>query len=65
MDQVKTLFRSSGWTVHIRKRRKGTRYVYAARRVGEAVKEVYFAPWSKVEHMTEEQVLEKLATIAK
>lgn len=63
MEQLKEIFRSTGWTMHMRKRRKGTQYVYAARRIGEEVKEVYFAPWLKVQQMSEGQVLEKLATI--
>lgn len=65
MEQVKELFRSTGWILHMRKRRKGTQYVYAARRAGKKMKEVYFAPWLKVEQMTKQEVLHKLATITK
>jgi hypothetical protein len=68
MEELKNLFRlNGGWTVHMRKRNQGTQYVYASRKRKRArkVEEVYFAPLSKVENMTEEQVLEKLASITK
>lgn len=65
MEQVKELFRSTGWILHIRKRRKGTQYAYAARRVGKKMEEVYFAPWLRVEQMSKEQVLEKLVSLKK
>jgi hypothetical protein len=65
MEQVKSIFKSKGWTLHMRKRRKGTKYVYAARRTGEEIREVYFAPLSKTEQMSEQEVLERLALITK
>lgn len=65
MEELKILFRSYGWTVNIHKRRKGTKYVYAARKRQGKVEKVYFAPWSKTEQMTESEVLAWLALISK
>lgn len=65
MNQLRDLFKSEGFTVHLHTRRKGLKYIYAAWRDGEKVKQKYFAPQSKAELMTEDQVLEKLVLLKK
>ena len=54
LNEMEALFKQEGVTLHRRTRRKHT-YLYAARRDGLKVKEVYVAPLSKVEGMTPEQ----------
>lgn len=61
MEELQTLFRShGGWTVHMHNRNKGVKYVYASRKRGKKVQKVYFAPWLKVQQMSQEQVLSRV-----
>lgn len=59
LDEMEDLFKQEGVTIHRRKRRKQI-YLYAARRSGLKVKEVYVAPLSKAKSMTPEQFKELL-----
>lgn len=61
LKEMEAIFKQEGVTIHRRKRRKHT-YLYAARRDGLKVKEVYVAPLSKVESMKPEHFREFLHT---
>ncbi len=63
MSRLRDLFKNEGFTIHMHTRRKGLKYVYAAWRDGGKVKQKYFAPQTRAELMTEEQVLEKLVLL--
>ncbi|HZU00872.1 MAG TPA: hypothetical protein VFA10_14490 [Ktedonobacteraceae bacterium] len=52
---MEDIIKKEGWTIHYRKRRKGTQYVYAAQRAGTKVKEVYLAPLRKAQRMSPEE----------
>jgi hypothetical protein len=59
MDTAKVLLKGQGWSAIIRTR-YNSKYLYAIRRVGKAIQEIYIAPLSRLERMTDEDVLRKL-----
>ncbi len=60
-SEMEDVIRGAGWTPIQRKRRKqGRIYVYAAQRIGGKVVERYIAPLSRIETMTQEQIISKL-----
>jgi len=56
VEEMEAIFKREGWTVHRRKRRKLI-YIYAARRNGLKVEEMYVAPLSKIKEMTSDQII--------
>lgn len=66
MSELKEIFKDQGWTLHLHSRRsKGKKYVYAAWREGQKVRQRYVAPLSQMEQMNQQEVLDKLATLQK
>ncbi len=66
MEELKVLFKEQGWTLHMHNRRnRGKKYVYAAWRDGERVRQRYVAPLARMELMSREQVQAKLQTLSK
>jgi hypothetical protein len=61
--ELEYLIRSEGCTPIPRPRRGGEIYFYASHRKGKKMREVYISPKSKIQDLTEDQVLEKLAKI--
>ena len=59
-DQAKQVIHAHGWTPHIKPIARG-RYLYAARKRAGKVIEKYIAPLSKLEHMTESEIVAKLS----
>lgn len=60
--EIQSLLKSKGWTMHRRSRISGM-YIYASRREGKRIREIYLLPEKKLEQATEEQVLEKIARV--
>jgi len=56
-DQLRQLLKEHGWNLFIRERKQKLYYYAQKWRRGE----VYIAPVSKLEEVTEDRVLEKLA----
>lgn len=57
-DELRQLVKDQGWKLVIRKRRGGKEYFYARKwRKGDT----YLGPVAKVEEITKDEVLEKLA----
>jgi hypothetical protein len=66
LEELKEIFKAGGWTLHLHNRRtQGKKYAYAAWREGQKVKQLYVAPLARLEEMSREQVVEKLATLKK
>jgi hypothetical protein len=59
-EEARAILKAHGWTWHIRKRRKGTPYLYAARKETHKVIERYIAPLSRLEQLTEAELIRKL-----
>ena len=63
MKLLRATLKAEGWAIHIHKRRtKQLKYVYAARREGGKVIEVYLAPQTKIAQLTPDMVRSKLKT---
>jgi hypothetical protein len=67
VEQVKQFITDQGWTPQERKRGRGKLYLYAARKAKKSrkVEWRYIAPLSKVENLTEQDVLDRLALTTK
>jgi hypothetical protein len=66
VDQVKQIIVKQGWTPQEKPRRgKGKLYLYAARRSGSRLEWRYIAPVSRIENLTEQDVLDRLALTTK
>jgi hypothetical protein len=59
-SELQSILKSQGWAM-IRRRRYHQKYLYAKQRKGNEIKEVYITPASRLENLTQDQVLEKLA----
>lgn len=58
-QEARDVVKACGWSYLLRIR-KGHFYMYAARYIGGKRKEKYIAPLARLEHMTEETIVEKL-----
>lgn len=61
LEQIKTLISSQGWTPMVRTMKRGTLYLYAARKREGKTRWRYIGTVSKLDQITEEQVIEKLS----
>jgi hypothetical protein len=61
-EEARAILKAHGWTWHIRKRRKGTSYVYAARKKKQKFIERYIVPLSRLEQLTEAELIGKLTS---
>jgi hypothetical protein len=59
-EEAKAILKARGWTWHIRTRRRGTPYIYAARRIRDKMYERYIGPLSQLPQMTEADIVAKL-----
>jgi hypothetical protein len=60
-DEAKQVLKRMGWTALIRTRRqRGTRYLYALRKIRGKLIECYIAPLSKLPELTEADIVAKL-----
>jgi hypothetical protein len=59
-EEAKAILKARGWTWHIRTRRRGTPYIYAAKRLQDKIHERYIAPLSRLPQMTEADIVDKL-----
>jgi hypothetical protein len=59
-DEARKVIKYMGWTSLVRRRRHGTPYLYALRRVQSRLTERYIAPLSKLPELTEADIIEKL-----
>lgn len=60
LDVAKKIISDMGWSPVKRARRKGTLYLYARKRNKDQIEERYIAPLSRIEGMTEQEVLARL-----
>jgi len=63
-EELEALIKGEGFICIPRLRRSGKKYFYASRRVGPKMKEVYIAPESHLETLSESVVRGKLAKIS-
>jgi hypothetical protein len=61
-QEVRETVRLHGWSL-LRRERKSRSYMYAARKVQGARKEVYLAPFAKLTQLTLDQITQKLTSI--
>jgi len=63
-EEARAIMKIHGWNYKERKRRRlGTKYVYAQRRQGSEMKERYICPLSRLSNLTEPKLVEILATV--
>ncbi len=61
IEELEQIIKEARWSKRYRARRKtGLLYAYAQKRVKGKLIEKYIAPVSELEHITKEQVLDKL-----
>jgi hypothetical protein len=59
-EEAKAILKARGWTWHIRTRRRGTPYLYAARRTQDKMYERYIGPLSRLPNLSEQELIAKL-----
>jgi len=63
-EEVRATMKTYGWFYTERRPRGVARYVYAKRRQGPRMIMRYVCPFSKLEHLTEQDLIAKLAPIS-
>jgi hypothetical protein len=59
-EEARDMLKAYGWTWHLRRRRRGTPYLYAARKRKGHVEERYIGPLSQLSQMTQADIVAKL-----
>jgi hypothetical protein len=59
-EEARSIIKAHHWTFKIRTRRRGTPYIYVARKQAGKIIERYICPLSKLDLLTKEQLTSKL-----